>query len=686
MNKFFSRMTAMAFLAMLSGNVMAADYYLSAGGNDANDGQSSAASVASLSKALTLLKNEGDVLHVSGIIKVSEQGVLQSKNVTIEGDGAGAGFEGENSSILKLSQSICTLKNLIFQNGKGTRPDNGQAAGALQIYSSQTTIDGCSFENNQTIDETMNANANGGAIFVNGTNTGGLAKTFSLTVKNSKFLNNESAANGGAVSVFNIPVVFENCTFSGNKGLDGGALYLAQVSSYTIKGCSFLNNVSYDAKTPSNQVAGGNGGAIKVNLRNVASTKEYLMSTTTFFGNTATKTGACYQVDVADNGDVAARTINFENCTLTGNSTVQGRGSAINVYGGKGAVTISNSILEGNVSAAAFADLYNGHNTLTSTVTIKNSIVGSIPAYGDAVASLYPATDSYINKTAKLTDLMYAGLASLNDANVIPVISGSLAATKGTDGKAIGATETTVDNADGKMYVASLNDDGSVKEVTICRHLVGGTWNTLCLPFSLNKTDKTEFAQNFGEGAKIACLSGGKVADGVITFSDRSNYNNSDMVAARAYIVMPTADKDIKITKEATTENGYSTNTSSQVGSPTDHSEYKFIGVLNPTDLSTVNANGQIVCLGANGQFFTPEEGKTTINGLRGYFIFPANVQASAMSLGGLDGTTGINGVKANVANKSAKIYTLSGQYMGTNAQNLPQGVYVIGNKKVVVK
>ena len=146
-----------------------------------------------------------------------------------------------------------------------------------------------------------------------------------------------------------------------------------------------------------------------------------------------------------------------------------------------------------------------------------------------------------------------------------------------------------------------------------------------------------------------------QVADGVITFSDRSNYNNSDMVAARAYIVMPTADKDIKITKEATTENGYSTNTSSQVGSPTDHSEYKFIGVLNPTDLSTVNANGQIVCLGANGQFFTPEEGKTTINGLRGYFIFPANVQASAMSLGGLDGTTGINGVKANVANKSAR-------------------------------
>lgn len=686
MNKFFSRMTAMAFLAMLSGNVMAADYYLSATGNDSNDG-TSAAPVASLSKALGLLTSEGDVLHVSGLVKVSEQAVLKSKKVTIKGEGTGAGFEGDNCSILSLQQSICELDNLIFQNGTATR-SNAVVAGALQVYSSEVTIDGCTFQNNKTVDAVMNQNQNGGAIFAQGTNNSGLAKTFSLTVKNSKFLNNESAANGGAISVFNIPVVLESCVFSGNKALDGAALNLSQVTSYSIKGCSFLNNVSYDAKNASNQTIGGNGGAIKANLRNFASTNEFLVSHSTFYGNTATRTGSCIQVDVADNNDNnEARTIKFEYCTLTGNSTKGGNGSALNVYGNKGTFKISNSILEGNVSNGVFADLVNGHTTQKSTVTITNSIVGSIASYA---ADLYPATDSYINKTVKLTDLMYAGLASLNDANVIPVISGSLAATMGTEGKAIGATETTVDNADGKMFVASLNDDGSVKEVTICRHLVGGTWNTICLPFSLNKKVKTEFAQYFGEGAKIACLSNGSVADGVLTFSDRSNYNNSDIVAARAYIVMPTADKDIKITKEATPGddgNGYNTNTSSQIGSPKDHNEYKFVGVLNPTDLSTVNTNGgQIVCLGANGQFFTPEEGKTTINGLRGYFIFPASVQASAMSLGGFGGTTGINGVKANEANKSAKIYTLSGQYMGTNAQNLPQGVYVIGNKKVVVK
>jgi hypothetical protein len=47
----------------------------------------------------------------------------------------------------------------------------------------------------------------------------------------------------------------------------------------------------------------------------------------------------------------------------------------------------------------------------------------------------------------------------------------------------------------------------------------------------------------------------------------------------------------------------------------------------------------------------------------------------------------GIQNVNAIVKTNSAqKVYNLNGQYVGTSTQKLQKGVYIIGNKKVVVK
>ncbi len=45
---------------------------------------------------------------------------------------------------------------------------------------------------------------------------------------------------------------------------------------------------------------------------------------------------------------------------------------------------------------------------------------------------------------------------------------------------------------------------------------------------------------------------------------------------------------------------------------------------------------------------------------------------------------SGIDGVIADNINRSTSIYTLSGQYLGTDINALPKGIYVIGGKKVV--
>ena len=51
------------------------------------------------------------------------------------------------------------------------------------------------------------------------------------------------------------------------------------------------------------------------------------------------------------------------------------------------------------------------------------------------------------------------------------------------------------------------------------------------------------------------------------------------------------------------------------------------------------------------------------------------------------DFTTGIDSPITNIdADKDARIYTLDGRYLGTDASKLGKGVYVIGKKKVVIK
>ena len=234
---------------------------------------------------------------------------------------------------------------------------------------------------------------------------------------------------------------------------------------------------------------------------------------------------------------------------------------------------------------------------------------------------------------------------------------------------------------DGEIRVVGTDADNK-DIVTIRRDFKGGEWNTICLPFNLNnvnedvnKPSRTEFAKYFGEGAKIACLVwNSKIENGIIYFSDRSDYKSSDIVAGRPYLIKPTQDITVVITKQQTT-----TNTQDISAKDADGKVYYFKGVLQPKNIKTTD-----VCLGKGGKFFHPSEGQTAIKGLRGYFQFPDDVQLAKMSIGGI--STGMLQIKVDENSGNAKIYTLDGRYVGTDTQSLSKGVYVIGNKKVVIK
>lgn len=312
---------------------------------------------------------------------------------------------------------------------------------------------------------------------------------------------------------------------------------------------------------------------------------------------------------------------------------------------------------------------------------------------GDAV---YTVAEAQIIKASSDFETVTFDLSILKDAQGT-IVSG----TKSILNAATDVQFTISDNAAGTVYLDNVMfgtdnamQDGDMKVVgkdadnkdivTIYRKLVGGKWNTICLPFALNnsneavnKPNRTEFATYFGEGAKIACMdTQSKVENGVVYFSDRSNYKQHDIVAGRPYLIKPVNDVEVVITKTQTT-------TGTQTTSVKDASNnvYYFHGVLTSKNIKTTDA-----CLGADGNFFHPSEGKTTIKGLRGYFQFPTNVALAKMSIGDLSGTTGMLEIKVDENSEHAKIYTLDGRYVGTDAQTLSKGVYVIGNKKVVVK
>ena len=50
------------------------------------------------------------------------------------------------------------------------------------------------------------------------------------------------------------------------------------------------------------------------------------------------------------------------------------------------------------------------------------------------------------------------------------------------------------------------------------------------------------------------------------------------------------------------------------------------------------------------------------------------------------DGTTGIDQVETTEKALQGKVFNLNGQYVGTSAEGLAKGVYIVNGKKVIIK
>lgn len=202
-------------------------------------------------------------------------------------------------------------------------------------------------------------------------------------------------------------------------------------------------------------------------------------------------------------------------------------------------------------------------------------------------------------------------------------------------------------------------EDFTAEKVSITRQVYAGN-NTLCLPFYVSK-------EELGAQA-IATYTGKEEKDGK-TFI---NFDKKPHVDAN----IPFIAQFDEAKETLTFTNKGVVNTPAEMGNP-------FTGTYTPgsaTDKYGLNANGLFQKGGENAK----------INAFSAYLTLNESQAAKPILLAIGGQTTGINAATIANGNETVKVYNLQGCLVATakslNDLHLASGVYIVNNKKVIVK
>lgn len=220
--------------------------------------------------------------------------------------------------------------------------------------------------------------------------------------------------------------------------------------------------------------------------------------------------------------------------------------------------------------------------------------------------------------------------------------------------------EEAADDTDAKI----ATNNGKTVDVTLTRTLTADKWNTICLPFDVTAEQIANVLKSEGNVKEYGSED---VTTSTIKFNDATT-----MQAGVPYLIKPTEDATELVFKGVTIKN---------VGESDRKfgSSYKICGTFGKYTMKT---DGTELFLKTDGKFYVPAKDKETMKGFRAYFIAPKNTAGAALNLS-FGEATGIDGVAAD-AEKNVKVYNVNGQYVGTNLDALPKGLYIVGGKKVL--
>ena len=368
------------------------------------------------------LFHENAALQAGGVVFISEGSVLMFRNNIFEtnvagipnvisGDG-GVVFSNVGNNIIKEEKSIhidnaCTGIGSTYALQSGTRFESENSAYLQNI--------GYLFAGNTSV-VTMNGNE----ITNNDYNTHGVFICYvcNITFNNSDFNNNHVTSplnthNPVILIAFNSTAIIDNCFFTNNSALIGGAINVMLDSHATVLNSKFDNNRAFDGSIGSNSVG---AGAVTV-----ATGSSFIAMNCTFSNNVGGLGGA---IDVQMGSKVVTQNSTFYN------NTALIAGGAI-FCGGPPSATISvtdttfvyNSALSGGVIATStFCDIE------------SNGLLNMTRNTGDRLGIVY-AIQSQVNFTGST-------LIAYNKGSIMAIastleISGDLTSINNTDNKNI---------------------------------------------------------------------------------------------------------------------------------------------------------------------------------------------------------------------------------------------------------
>ena len=207
-----------------------------------------------------------------------------------------------------------------------------------------------------------------------------------------------------------------------------------------------------------------------------------------------------------------------------------------------------------------------------------------------------------------------------------------------------------------KSYM--VNEDFKAENVTLKRSIKPG-YNTMCLPFWVSRADmKAASIAKYKETAKD---------QSAVTF------DKVDHVDANVPFI---ANYNEAVTDFTFTDKGV-VNTNNGLGST-------FVGTYTPGSAERkygITPNNT----------FQKGSTKATTKAFRAYLELPEGSGAKTLSLDFTDGeSTGIEDATVSFGNKGVKVYSLQGNLIATASSmselHLNNGIYIINNKKVIIK
>lgn len=260
-------------------------------------------------------------------INITWPGHASSVGTTILGT-EGTVFKNTGSSrFFKIGKSVdLKLENITFDGGNA-----GTENGGAICQNDATAIlafKNCAFKNNNA--------TNGGAVYMAGSN---------MTAENTSFSDNTATTAAGAVGIAGTAelVSFTDCDFTSNTaGKHGGALQNCggEKTRLTVTRGTFLSNKTTDG-------SGGGGGAITFRGDKPSIT---IIDGVVFSGNVAGCQGGAVRVNTVND-------ISIKNSVISGNKALDGAGLYV---GGAASVKIDKTQIRGNQSKTYAGGIYVG--------------------------------------------------------------------------------------------------------------------------------------------------------------------------------------------------------------------------------------------------------------------------------------------------------------------------------------